>query len=127
MRVLLSIKPEHAEKILAGEKRYEFRKAIPRRPGITTVVIYATLPVGKVVGEFDVEAIHSEGPASLWARTREHAGISRQFFRDYFRDRATAHAIAVRQARRYARPVPLRRVLESGIAPQSFCYLRGTA
>ena len=123
MRVLLSIKPEYAEKILAGEKRYEFRKAIPRLPGLKTVVIYATMPVGKVVGEFDVETIHSEGPALLWERTREHAGISKAFFHEYFRDRHTAHAIKVRQARRYARPKSLDKVVDSGIAPQSFCYL----
>lgn len=123
MRVLLSIKPEYAEKILAGEKRYEFRKAIPRAARVTTVVIYATLPVGKVVGEFDIDAIHSEGPDSLWARTRDHAGISREFFFEYFSERQTAHAIAVRRTRRYRRPKALRQVLRSGVAPQSFCYL----
>ena len=34
MQVLLSIKPEFAESILAGSKKYEFRKVIFRRTGL---------------------------------------------------------------------------------------------
>ncbi|WP_369009144.1 ASCH domain-containing protein, partial [Escherichia coli] len=49
MKVLLSIKPEFAEKILNGTKRFEFRKGIFKNPQISTVVIYATMPLGKVV------------------------------------------------------------------------------
>jgi len=52
MQVLLSIKPEYAEKILNGEKKYEFRKVLPKNKSITKVIIYATMPIGKVIGEF---------------------------------------------------------------------------
>ena len=48
MRVLLSIKPEFAEKILNGAKRYEFRKQAFAQP-VEAVVLYATKPVGKIV------------------------------------------------------------------------------
>ncbi|MBI6731014.1 ASCH domain-containing protein, partial [Pseudomonas amygdali] len=43
MKVLLSIKPEYAEKILQGEKRFEFRKSVFKNPDVRTVVIYATM------------------------------------------------------------------------------------
>jgi predicted transcriptional regulator len=123
MKVLLSIKPEYAEKILAGEKHYEFRKALPKAPGVNTVVIYATMPVGKVVGEFDIESILSEKPNKLWSITSEFSGITKSFFNEYFQGRTTAHAIKVKEARRYERPLDLGEVLTSGVPPQSFCYL----
>ena len=52
MKVLLSIKPEYASKILDGTKRYEYRRAIFKRTEVTTVVVYASDPVRKVIGEF---------------------------------------------------------------------------
>lgn len=123
MKVLLSIKPEYAEKILEGEKHYEFRKALPKAPGVKTVVIYATKPVGKVVGEFDIDSLLSEKPGDLWSLTAEFSGITRRFFNEYFKGRATAHAIKVRDVRRYEQPLDLRSVVASGVAPQSFCYI----
>lgn len=123
MRVLLSIKPEYAEKILDGEKRYEFRKAIPKAAGVKTVVIYATMPVGKVVGEFEIDGILSEHPRDLWSQTRDFAGITKQFFNAYFSGRARGHALKVKKARRYSQPKPLSDVIAHGVPPQSFCYL----
>lgn len=123
MKVLLSIKPEYAEKILNGKKRFEFRKAIPKASGVTTVVIYATMPVGKVIGEFDIDKFLCEHPNDLWKITSKFSGISREFFDEYFSGRDRAHAIKVGKARRYEKPLDLKSVLHSGVAPQSFCYL----
>src|SRR2546421_6708826 len=74
IRALLSIKPEFVEAILRGEKRYEFRRSIFKRP-ITVVLVYATVPIRRVVGEFRVESIISDSPHRLWRRTRYAAGI----------------------------------------------------
>jgi predicted transcriptional regulator len=41
MRVLLSIKPEFAFKILMV-KKYEFRKVVFKNPKVKTVVVYAS-------------------------------------------------------------------------------------
>lgn len=123
MKVLLSIKPEYAEKILTGEKRYEFRKVMFKNPNVKTVVIYSTMPVGKVVGEFDVGGIIVEHPDSLWDRTSNTSGITQQFFDEYFNGRQKAYAIKVKKPRRYKTPMDLKSVITSGCAPQSFCYL----
>lgn len=123
MKVLLSIKPEYAEKIFSGLKQFEFRKAVFRNPAVKTVVLYATKPIGKILGEFDIEEIIAENPNTLWTMTSKFAGISRQFFNEYFRGRQTAYAIRVRDARRYDTPLDLGSVLGSGVAPQSFCYI----
>ena len=57
MKALLSIKPEFVSKIFTGEKIFEYRKAVFKRPMVKTVVIYSTMPVGKIVGEFEIEEI----------------------------------------------------------------------
>lgn len=123
MRVLLSIKPEYAEKILNGTKRFEYRKAIPRNQSVRTVVIYATMPVGKVVGEFEVGGVLRDKPSVLWSRTKEASGITRAFFDSYFSGRTEASAIAVNKPKRYAKPLDLEDVSGSVTPPQSFQYL----
>jgi predicted transcriptional regulator len=122
MRVLLSIKPEYAEKILDGTKRFEYRKVLPRNKSIHTVVIYATMPVGKVIGEFEIGGLLREKPSVLWDLTKEASGITRAFFDSYFSGRNEACAIAVKKPIRYENPKNLQDVSGS-TPPQSFQYL----
>lgn len=123
MRILLSIKPQYAEKIFSGSKRYEFRKAIHKNPEVKTVVVYATKPVGKIVGEFTVSDVHSDSPRKLWRKTRAASGISKSFFNEYFAGREVGFAIEVGKARLYPKPLELEDVLPCGYPPQSFVYL----
>jgi len=123
MKVLLSIKPEFADRILNGDKHFEFRKAVFKNADVKTVVIYATKPVGKVIGEFDIAEVLEGTPNKLWKVTREYAGISKAFFEEYFEGRDTAYAIRVQRPTRYSRPLDLTELLPRGVAPQSFQYL----
>jgi predicted transcriptional regulator len=122
MRALLSIKPEYAEKILTGTKKYEFRKAIFKKD-VDTVVIYATKPIGMVIGEFKVDNILQDQPIELWEKTKDHSGITQSFFDQYFAGRDKAFAIQVKNPFRYHEPFDLEKILPKGIAPQSFCYI----
>ena len=80
-RALLSIKPDYAEAIFSGRKRFEFRRSIFRHD-IRVVIVYITSPVGQVVGEFSVEDIITDDVDALWDRTETQAGIYRNgFFR----------------------------------------------
>jgi len=47
MNVLLSIKPKYVEKIVNGEKQYEFRKRIFRNKNVRKAFIYSTSPTKK--------------------------------------------------------------------------------
>ncbi len=123
MKVLLSIKPEFVAKILDGSKTYEFRKNSFKREGIKTVVIYSTMPVGRVVAEFDIEYIISEHPRELWIRTEKSAGISKKFFDEYYNGRDKATAIKVGSIIKYERPLKLSELGEGITAPQSYRYL----
>ena len=122
MKVLLSIKPEFADKIFSGEKKYEFRRIIFKNKDVTTVVVYASSPVQKVIGEFEIEAILTDDIHALWERTKEHAGISGEFFYTYFSDKVKGHAIQIKQARRYPKPLCIKKDF-AAVPPQSFLYL----
>lgn len=122
MRVLLSIKPEYAFKIFDGSKKYEFRKVIFKNPNITTVVVYASSPVQQVIGEFDIDLILSLDPKQIWNKTKKFSGISEEFFYQYFADRDVAHAIKVKNVRRYEKPLNITSDFNV-TPPQSYVYL----
>ena len=123
MKVLLSIKPEYASKILSGEKRFEFRKVGFSNPDVNTVVIYATRPVGKVVGEFEVARIYHDSPSKIWEKTKAYAGVNKKFFDAYYQGRSNAVAIAVGRVVKYERPFDLNELGGPKTPPQSFCYI----
>jgi predicted transcriptional regulator len=125
MDVLLSIKPEFADQILNGSKRFEYRKAAFKYNAKTRVLIYATMPIGKIIGEFAVDQVLKASPEELWNDTHHHSGISRERFLSYFEGRAFGVAIGVKKARKYAKPVELSS-LTDGVAPQSFRYIPRT-
>jgi predicted transcriptional regulator len=121
--VLLSLKPQFAHAIFAGTKTFEFRRALFRRPDVTRVVVYASSPVQRVIGVFEIEDILSMAPRDLWRATSHGAGITRDYFDRYFDGRELAYAIKVRTTRRFARPRRLDRHYGVLTPPQSFCYL----
>jgi predicted transcriptional regulator len=122
MKVLLSIKPEFAELIFDGKKKYEFRKTIFKNPNIKTVIVYASSPVQRVIGEFEIEKILSDHPEGLWEMTKEHSGITEQFFFDYFSSREKGFAIQVKKPKLYKKTLDLRSAFNT-TPPQSFMYV----
>ncbi|HGU4005722.1 TPA: ASCH domain-containing protein, partial [Escherichia coli] len=124
-KILLSIKPEFAESILNGYKKFEFRKTIFRNKEVRAVIIYATMPVGKVIGEFEIEKVLSSQPDELWNMTKKYAGITRDFFDEYFSERDKGFAIEVKNPLRYDTPIPLNELIPGAVPPQSFRYIRG--
>ncbi|EOZ0881784.1 ASCH domain-containing protein [Serratia sp. Lou2A] len=123
MKVLLSIKPEYAEKILDGSKKFEFRKGIFKNEKITTVVIYATMPIGKIVGEFQVDSVLTGSPDAVWAETKKFAGITKEFFDMYYEGREKAFAIKIGSVDKFDAPLPLSALGNNITPPQSYRYL----
>jgi predicted transcriptional regulator len=123
MKVLLSIKPEFVDRIFDGSKRFEFRKNLFKRDGINKVVIYSTMPVGKVVGEFEIKSIFLDEVAKLWSRTSKHSGISQSFFDEYYQGKEKGVAIQIGKLTKYSEPLPLSHLGANITAPQSYRYL----
>lgn len=121
LKLLLSINPEHVNNILRGTKRFEFRKVGSRLP-VERIVIYATAPVGMIVGEVEVKGMVDGSPDEVWRQTAELAGISREFFDRYYHGRDKAIAYCLGEVQEYESPL---RLADVGVAsaPQSFMYL----
>lgn len=122
MKVLLSIKPKYAFKIFDGSKKYEFRKNIFRRKDINKIVVYASSPVQRIIGEFEIADILHEETELLWQMTQHYSGITKDFYDQYFENRKHAFAIQVGKVKKYSQP-KLLSDLDIDFAPQSFAYL----
>lgn len=120
-KILLSINPEHVDKILDGTKLYEFRK-VKCKGEVSKIIIYCTSPVMKVVGEATVDDVLDNSPDEIWKITSSSAGISKDFFDRYYKGRTRAIAFRIKCSERYNEPKELS---EYGLscAPQSFAYI----
>lgn len=120
-RALFSIKPEFAFKILSGEKIFEYRKT-KTKENISHIVIYASSPVKKVVGEVKVADVISGIPEEIWKYTREFSGIDYDFYQKYFSGKKVAHAYHLQCPIQYQQYKDL---IDFNVtrAPQSYQYL----
>jgi predicted transcriptional regulator len=120
-KMLLSINPQHVDNILSGQKQFEFRK-VRCKAGVDKIVIYATSPVMRIVGEADVLEIIEDKLDAVWDITSELAGISRAFYDRYYQGKEKAVAYRLGKVKKYKKPLLLSE-LGVKVAPQSFVYI----
>ena len=120
-KMLLSINPEHVENILRGSKAYEYRKILCKRK-VDKIVIYSTCPVKCVVGEVEVLDIIEMDKEKLWKMTKQHSGITKEFYDRYYEGRKTAVAYKLGTVVEYDEPHLLEDIGVK-MAPQSYMYL----
>lgn len=120
--LLLSIKREYVEKILQGEKKFEYRKRLAKED-VSYIYVYSTAPSMKVVASVHIEGHLSDSPTALWEKTKAAAGISRAKFRDYFRGCKTAYAYKLGKVEVFESPKNLSD-FGVAVAPQSFVYIK---
>lgn len=123
MKAVLSIKPEFVDKILKGEKKFEYRKKIFKQE-IESVVIYSSKPIGKLVGEFKVKNIIHDDKNIVWNKTNNLSGISYKFFNEYFNNHDKAYALEIEDLIVYEEPMDPKKLIYNFKAPQSFCYIK---
>ena len=119
--ILLSIKPEYAEKIFAGTKKYEYRRHIASEK-VEKIIVYSTAPVKQVIGEVDVDGILSMKMTPMWELTKHGAGISRDKYRQYLKNSKCAFAYVLKKPRLFPSPKDLKDYAINQ-APQSFVYI----
>lgn len=121
-KILMPINPEYVDEILAGRKKYEYRKIKAKRNNIDKMIIYSTSPIMKVVAEVDIKEILEEDPEKLWKMTKNESGITKDFYNKYYKNKNTAIAYKLGKIRIYDKP---KNLYDIGInyVPQSFVYL----
>lgn len=123
MDAILSIKPQFVDEIVAGRKRYEFRKK-GFRERVNKVYVYASSPVCRIVGEFLLGEILEGAPDRIWSLTSAQAGISREYFDEYYDKKSVAYALEITSFVTYKEPINPYETIAEFTPPQSFCYVR---
>lgn len=120
---LLSIYPRYANRILSGVKRLEFRKSWAAND-VSAFVIYATVPVQKIVGIARIKQVHQGSATALWRLAQEMGGgVSRRVLYDYFRGKQEGFAIEIESVLPCPIPLEPEAYLPNFTPPQSFTYL----
>lgn len=107
IKILLSIKPQYVEKIISGEKRYEFRKREFKRRDIDTIVVYSSSNVKKLVGEIKFKRILSDTPYKIWQKTHAQSGMTEDSFMRYYMNKDKAYAIVIDSFLPYNEPIEI--------------------
>ena len=97
---IISIHPAYADAILAGTKTIELRRRIPELPLGTRLWIYATRPIGAVIGFVTIQNVTRAHPRTIWQRHRNGTGVDHASFKAYFNGAQEAVAIVLNAARR---------------------------
>lgn len=120
--IMISINPQYVEKILSGEKKYEYRKSMFHDRSVKTFLIYETRPVCKVVAEGQIDDVMIMPKQELWELTNQQSGITEEFFNDYFKKKEVAKAIKISNVVKYETP---KNLSDYGLknAPQGFVYV----
>lgn len=120
--IMISINPQYVEKILSGEKTYEYRKSMFHDRSVENLLIYEKKPVCKVVAECHIDDVLVMPKHDLWELTKLQSGITEDFFNKYYGDKEVAKAIKISNVVRYDSPKELS---DYGLknAPQGFVYV----
>jgi len=115
---IISIRPEFAEAILNRSKSVELRRRIPATNRGTRLWIYATMPVGSIVGTAVVKEIARGSPTAIWNAYKAHVGLNRTSFFDYYDGADEAVALVLGTVTRCS-PIGIGqlRLLRSGFHP----------
>lgn len=121
--IFLPIKPEYAFAIHNREKKVEFRKVKIKRRTEKYCIVYASSPVKKIIGYFEIEKIEENSPAKIWNEYSDRGAISSEAFNAYYKGNSTAVVFKIKKYVPLKEPVDPRDKISSFSIPQSFCYL----
>lgn len=126
--LLLSIRPQHGEQILAGRKKVELRKVRPKVVGQgDLVLLYFSAPEKALVGAFWIDSIVVDEPQQLWLRIGQAACISKDRYRKYVGATKRVCGILIDKVWRLHEEISLaelRNRIPGFSPPQSFKYLK---
>ena len=130
--LLISIKPEYAQKILDGEKTVELRKTRTRlKPG-DIVLVYVSSPQQVIAGFFEVESVEifenlPKQKNNFWDKIKNKAHIKEKDFNDYYKRASIGVAIFITKVHKFdntAKLIKLKQKIKNFTPPQSYRYLK---
>lgn len=124
--ILMSIRPQYADKIFDGTKTVELRRIKPKTlNNDDLILVYVSSPVKSLVGAFRVAYVVEKPLVSLWKVVRNHAGVSRKEFLSYYDGVRSGVAIFIKDIWVLPKPIhlsQLKKEVKDFYPPQSFRY-----
>jgi len=126
-QLVMSVKPEFAERIIRGKKTVELRRKFSTRWIGHRMNIYASAPVMSLVGEARIARVVAKRPELIWEDFHEQIDCSRTEFDAYAAGTEELYAIELEDVRRYRDWIPLVQIShlikEHLTPPQSYMTL----
>jgi predicted transcriptional regulator len=125
-KLLLSIRPQYANKIFGGTKTVELRRIFPRAAQVDTILVYITSPVKALAGIIEVERVVMQHPPALWRLVKDRAGVTYKEFEAYYAGASLGYGIFFRETWEFPEPIHLDKLREKWAGfwpPQMYHYL----
>ncbi|MGO9011215.1 MAG: hypothetical protein ACLQPN_14025 [Bryobacteraceae bacterium] len=124
-RILISVRPKHLDRIIAGTKVVEIRRRFSGRWLGCRAVLYGSHPVKSLLGEATIYSIAQGSPEEIWSRYRAQICADSDEFEKYTNACREVSAIELRDVAPYIVPMPLEdlsRYMQANLRPpMSFC------
>ena len=124
--ILMSIRPQYAEKIFNGTKTVELRRIKPKFLQENDLIfVYVSSPVKSLVGAFSVASVMEKPLFTLWKYVKDSAGVSRSDFFSYFQGVEKGVAIFIKNVWFLPKPIHLsdmQKEVKKFHPPQNFRY-----
>jgi len=129
-KVLMSIKPENADKILTGKKKVEIRRRFSKKWTGCRISLYASTPKCSVVGDAFVREVVQDDPDLIWQIFGEQIGCTRGQFERYAHAADKLYAIILEDVVPYDQTISLHDISQAlGTRihpPQNYSILNAT-
>lgn len=116
---MISLHPHYWDMFKDGSKTWELRKVDHSPRCVDGLIIYATSPVSRIVGEVDLVSTHVGYVDDVWDIIKAGCGITREQYDIYYQDQDMAIAYRLGDIYEYATHLYI------SPAPQGYRYLRG--
>lgn len=123
--IVISIKPEFANKIFDGSKKIELRKVAPNANPGDLMIVYSTFPEMAIIGICKIQKVIKSTPSDIWKNHADILGIDKSRFLEYYSSTNTAIGIVLECTRRFKAKISLKYLKEQFpkfSPPQTFKY-----
>ena len=126
--LLISLSPDNADKILCGSKSVEIRRRFSKDWENKRATLYASRPVGALVGEAKIARVIAGHPERIWNHFGHLVGCKREEYDSYVGSRTNVYALVLDNVSAFSEEVPiaqLSHLLNLPLTPpQSYLRLR---
>jgi predicted transcriptional regulator len=123
--LILSLRPQYAEKIFKKQKTVEIRKSFSEKWVGKRAVVYASHPSSSLLGEVRVGSVSQGDPGVIWEKFGACVGCSLPEYAEYVGRATAVWAIQLEEARPYKTPLGIAHVshlIKRDLRPpQSYC------